>query len=81
MSYMGKRLFWRNRCTRGKQHTVSAFDITLGKLCVKSTHGLISTAPAGCGRPRSLKTVRAVKQREAPAESPANTSFEGGTGL
>lgn len=61
--------------------TVSVFIITLGKLCVRSTQGLMRTAPAGCSMPRSLRTVRALRQRPPPAESPAMTIFEGGIGL
>lgn len=61
--------------------TVEALSITLGKLWVISTHGLMRTAPAGIGKPMSLMTVSAVTQSAAPAESPAKTSFDAGTGL
>ena len=57
--------------------TVAVFVVTLGKLWVRSTHGLIRTAPAGSERPRSLRTVSAEIHNPAPAESPAKTSFEG----
>ncbi len=69
----------QNRRTGDETPTVAEFFITLGKLCVMSTHGLMSTAPAGCGRPRSLSTVSAVRHRAAPAESPAKTNLDGGT--
>ena len=55
--------------------------ITLGKLCVRSTQGLISTAPAGRGKSRSRKSVRREIANPAPAESPAITIFDGSTGL
>ncbi len=64
-----------------RAHTVAVLFITLGKLCVRSTHGLIRTAPAGWGSPRSRNTVSAVRHSAAPAESPAKTILEGGTGL
>jgi len=51
--------------------TVFVFVMILGKLCVKSTQGLIRTAPAGIGKPKSRSTVSAVKESPAPAESPA----------
>ena len=63
------------------RRTVVVFFITLGKLWVRSTHGLISTAPAGWGSPMSLSTVRAERHSPAPAESPAKTSFDVGTAL
>lgn len=55
--------------------------ITLGKLCVKSTHGLIRTAPAGIGSPRSRNKTRRLNAKPPPAESPANTIFDAGMGL
>lgn len=63
------------------KHTVCVFSITLGKLCVMSTHGLMSTAPEGMGKPMSLMTVSAARHSAPPAESPANTSLDAGTGL
>ena len=57
--------------------TVAVFVITLGKACVRSTYGLIRTAPAGSGRQRSLRTVSTETHNPAPAESLAKTSFEG----
>lgn len=61
--------------------TVSVFVIMLGKLCVRSTHGLISTAPAGSGNPMSRITVRTVMESPPPAESPAKTILDGGIAL
>lgn len=55
---------------KGERHTVLVFVIILGKLCVKSTQGLIKTAPAGMGMPKSRSTVSTVKDSPAPAESP-----------
>lgn len=60
--------------------TVAVFDITLGKLWVKSTQGLMRTPPAGNGLPRSRSTVNNERHKPAPAESPATTIFSGGTG-
>jgi hypothetical protein len=60
--------------------TDEVFVITLGKLCVISTQGLIRTAPAGNSTPMSLRTVNTVRHRPAPAESPAKTILDGGMG-
>lgn len=61
--------------------TVGVLFITLGRLCVRSTHGLIRTAPAGIGSPISRSSVRSVSERPPPAESPANTILEEGMAL
>jgi len=61
--------------------TVSVLLMMLGKLCVRSTQGLMRTAPAGSGSPMSRRTVSVVTHSAAPAESPAKTSFAGETGL
>ena len=53
----------------------------LGKLCVRSTQGLIKTAPAGIGKPMSHKIAKTLIHIPPPAESPANTIFEEGIGL
>lgn len=47
------------------KHAVGVFFITLGKLCVKSTQGLMSTAPAGSSMPKSRMTVSTVRHRPA----------------
>ena len=62
------------------QRTVATLSITLGKLCVRSTHGLIKTAPAGSGLPRSRRIHRKETHNPPPAESPATTILLGGTG-
>lgn len=69
------------RCIENRHITVSTLFMTLGKLCVRSTHGLISTAPAGCSKPMSRSTVMRDKASAAPALSPARIILDGGIGL
>ena len=78
--------YWqeRQRSPNGTDHielTEPTFTITDGNEWVRSTQGEMSTAPAGWGIPRSLRTVRSAMQIPAPAESPATTIFSGGTAL
>jgi hypothetical protein len=52
----------------------------LGKECVRSHHGDISTPPAGKGSPVSRSTCNRASVRPPPAESPATTMCAGFTG-
>lgn len=73
--------------------TVAVFSTVLGKLCVKSHHGLTRIAPAGtgnfvpvnpligAGKLASRITWSKARTRFPPAESPLMIICEGGTGL
>lgn len=53
-------------------------ETILGKLWHKSTQGLIKTAPAGMGIPRSRRITNIDNTIPPPAESPASITVSGG---
>ena len=61
--------------------TLSVLLKMLGKECVKSHQGEMSTPPAGAGRSASRMTCRSARESPPPAESPAMTMRPGLTGL
>lgn len=60
--------------------TVAVLRWTLGKECVRSHQGEMSTPPAGIGRPVSRRTCNRAMHNPPPAESPATTMCAGLTG-
>lgn len=84
------------RCKQSREKnrlTVAVFSIVLGKLWVRSHHGLTSIAPAGIGSLGSLNPLMGIgrftsrmiwsraRTRLPPAESPLRIIWDGGTGL
>lgn len=63
-----------------QERTVVVFVCMLGKECVKSHQGEISTPPAGKGKSASRINCKSASDMPPPAESPAMTTWAGSMG-